>query len=126
MSCNGADIPHGAMMDAIPIFLADTDGRYAMSEVTRSPYDSIPSGSPSSLEPSRTIAGMRSNDCWNDLQYSLTTTLPAQKAATGIHWKAGRTAAATAVNQARMIGAERGHVATHAFRAREVHCHVHH
>ncbi|MBA8880799.1 hypothetical protein [Phyllobacterium myrsinacearum] len=126
MSCNGADIPHGAMMDATPILLAYRDGRYAMSELTRSLCDSTLSGTPDSSKSGRTIAGMRSNECWNAVRYFSTTRLAAQKALTGKNWMASRAAASGAVNQVQTICVERGNAATHAFRAREVHCHVHH
>ncbi|MBA8902387.1 MULTISPECIES: hypothetical protein [unclassified Phyllobacterium] len=126
ISCNGADIPHGVMMDAKPILLAYTDSRYAMSELTRSPYDSILSCTPDSNVTGRTIAGMRSNDRWNDVQYFSVTTLAARTALAGTNWKASRTIAGVAKYQVLTRCAERGDAATHAFRTREVYCHVHH
>jgi N-acetylneuraminic acid mutarotase len=124
MSCNGADVPPGAMMDAKPILLAYTNSLYAMSELTRCPDDSIFAGTSHSLISGRTIAGKRSNDRWNDASHSSSRTSAAQmlRAQKGV---AGGVFAGVAVNRVLTGGAGRSKAATHPVRAKEVYCHAH-
>ncbi|MGN8021877.1 hypothetical protein ACTJJ7_14330 [Phyllobacterium sp. 22229] len=124
MSCNGADVPPGAMMDAKPILLAYINSLYAMSELTRSPGDSTFPGTSHSLISGRTIAGKRSNDRWNDASYSFSTTSTAQKLCAQ-NGAAGGVFAGAAVNRVLTGGAGRSEAATHPVRAKEVYCHAH-